>query len=573
MSGLVTALPLQEAAGSSDAGRELISQLTAAMSPCTRRSLLYRFEGHGLTVQMDGYLADGATAAGEEGNPAERVAEVYRREGRAGVERLDGSFVILIADERERTAYLWTDRYATRPAYWAKAGGYLLIAPEVKCFAGVEGVDRGIRPGSLIAMTLNACLVDHHTYWRGVSLLGPASRLTVRNGKYEIVQYWQRSYQPDSSKDGPTAEQVAEAYTDAVRRHVSCFSRPVVALSGGHDSRVILAACRRAGLNVDAITWGVDGLTDANADFQTGRQVAAAAGCAHTIRLMRLDEFPRHVERVVWLTDGMVGHIGAHPEGDLVFRELAEKHDAVIVGNHLLDGGKFVRSLNEGLHQVSLNFGHGLLLARCLMRRDRAGDIVRDYLDQRRELLASLGGLTEPNEIKDVLYWRARFPRLIASQSPVYRSHIEYVSPLMDAKVVALDVHCSVWDRSDKHLISDLLPRSFPEAYGVPVAERHSRANWRQRLSEMGPAQRYIAETILEPLRSFDEWFDPRAVRAWLALAMAEARGAPWPAGTGTVGRWASSLRANVFRQTVKARRVVNLLTLKLWFARFASGG
>ena len=120
----------------------------------------------------------------------------------------------------------------------------------------------------------------------------------------------------------------------------------------------------------------------------------------------------------------------------------------------------------------------------------------------------------------------------------------------MDAKVVGLDVHCNIWDRSDKHLISDLLPKSFPEAYRVPVAGRHSRVNWRERLAEMGPTQRYIVETILEPLKSFDEWFDPRAVRAWLGMAAAEAREARWPAGTGTLGRWASTIRAGCYRQT-----------------------
>ena len=92
-------------------------------------------------------------------------------------------------------------------------------------------------------MILNASLVDQHTYWRGVSLLGPASRVVVRGGRVEFARYWQRWYQPDESRKEPTAEQVAEAYTDAVARHVSKFSRPVVALSGrarfaGHSDGV-----------------------------------------------------------------------------------------------------------------------------------------------------------------------------------------------------------------------------------------------------------------------------------------------------------------------------------------------
>jgi len=595
--GLVRAMPLSEMGSLVVAAEELTGQMRRRLAPSARPSTEHRHSEDHVTVSFDGYLADGLGPAGGGDNPAARVAEVYRREGPAGVERLEGSFVIQLADARERATHVWTDRAGSRPVFWAKVGDYVLIAPEVKCFAAVPGVDRAIVPGSLASMLLNAALMDEHTYWWGVRLLGPASRLTIQDGAVRVDRYWRRRYCEAGKR--PTTEQVQEAYTDAVARHVSRFRRPVVALSGGYDSRAILAACRRAGLSVDAVTWGVDGLTEADADFQTGRQVAAAlgvhpktleshrrghssicgagatrvlgctAGNMHTVRLMRLEEFPRNVERVVWLTDGLAGHVGAHPEGDAVARELAEKHDALIVGNHLLDGGKFVRSLDEGLHQAGLNFGRGLSLLRCLLRRGRREEVVRDYLDQRRSLLDSLGKLDDPNEVKDVLYWRTRCPRLIGSQAAVYRQHLEYVSPLLDARVSELDVSCTAWERADKHLISERLHEAFPEAYTVPVAVRHSRADWRRRLDELGPTQRYIVQTLLEPLRAFDEWFDPNAVRAWLGMAVAEAQRADWPAGMGPLGRLAWQLRTGFYKHTVKARRVINLLTLKLWFSQF----
>jgi hypothetical protein len=37
----------------------------------------------------------------------------------------------------------------------------------------------------------------------------------------------------------------------------------------------------------------------------------------------------------------------------------------------------------------------------------------------------------------------------------------------------------------------------------------------------------------------------------------------------GPIGRLAWQLRTGYYKHTVKARRVINLLTLKLWFSQF----
>jgi hypothetical protein len=98
---------------------------------------------------------------------------------------------------------------------------------------------------------------------------------------------------------------------------------------------------------------------------------------------------------------------------------------------------------------------------------------------------------------------------------------------------------------------------AFPAAFAHPLNRHHSRVDWSSRLRAMGPAARFVVETLLEPDASFDEWFDRRAVEAWLARTTGHRARPPLPL------RW----RAALLSRLSKPRLAVNLLVLKLWLA------
>ncbi len=522
----------------------------------------------GLSVFVEGYL----TVRFGERAPAEAAATVargYREEGEEVVRHIDGSFLIVIVDEDDRKVLVCTDRAGTIPAYYARVDHALIVAPELKCFAELDAVDRSIAAGSLASMFLNGSLIEEHTYWQGVKTLPPAHRMCVADGRIDATRYWSQTFPKEPTHPPPTFEDFGATLCEAVRRHVSRFERPVLGLSGGLDSRVLLGAMRTAGLGFSAVTWGFDRLDMPGSDYQTGIEVAKRLGISHETRPIDINPLPDHVERVAWLTDGLTGHLGNFPEGTALAREIAETGDALVVGNHAFGRCGGARSLEDALHGAAgINRMKRRGLLRFLLRRDRCQEVIQGY-DQQLDLLLSRRPELSYPDLGDTLTLDTWMSAYIMSQARVHRQEISYVSPFLDVEVFDRVSGLSAPHRDKKRYLAEAGPKLFPEEFAVPLNRKHSRGDWQRRLREPGKLQRCIVETLLDPEPGFDAWFDRASIRAWLADGMPEGRSAAWPATTSLVDRLALRLTALRHRRDFKYRVVFNLLTLKLWFGLF----
>ncbi len=519
-------------------------------------------------VVLEGYLASDVPGPRHDHNDAERVAELLHR-GPGASEQLSGSFVLVVVDRVARTVTLWTDRAGTRPSFIAVCGERVVVAPELKCFRGLPGVDDTLVPGSLAAMALNGALLNEHTYYRGVRLLGPARRATITTQGVRVDRYWQRSFQIDAGRRPPTAAEVAQTLCDATRRHLAPFRRPVLALSGGLDSRLLLAAARRSGLHLPAVSWGFDHIDDPGSDCQVAGELARQGSTSHRLLRLDVDALADHAERIVYLTDGLTGHLGNYVEGEQTARTLAAEFDAVVRGDEVFDGYPPVPSRASALEHLGVKVGKRLWWLRFLLKRDVRRAVLDDYAAQCQGLLDTVPAAVSPSDVTDILYPQNRFPRVIASQSPVFRAHLDVVCPLMDSALVDLVLPCTRTQRAEKRYILECVRTEFPAEFALPLAAQHSRTSWRSRFRRLGRVQHYFVETLLEPLASFDAWFDRTAIRAWLEHALAEGPRAPWPTDSARLAKPLARTRAYLLRPTFKERVVANLVALKLWFKLF----
>ena len=72
------------------------------------------------------------------GSPAE-IVHSYVREGESALERLDGSFVLYLADGRSQSTILATDYLGSRPMYYSQGSGGIFFGPELGMFSGLPG--------------------------------------------------------------------------------------------------------------------------------------------------------------------------------------------------------------------------------------------------------------------------------------------------------------------------------------------------------------------------------------------------------------------------------------------------
>jgi hypothetical protein len=534
-----------------------------------------------VSVLIDGFLSGGDSAepAGigdGRDRHAQRVVEAYRAGGEAALESLQGSFVIVLVDHVRDRVVVLTDKSASRPIYVGQNDSVFLAAPEPKAFHAVPGMCGDILPGSVLSLALNAFLFGEFSYWRNVELLGPARVLVACGGEVSKQRYWKPVF---DYRDPPGTGELGVAVRECLVGHLEHFERPALALSGGVDSRVILAVLRRAGLDVDTVTWTYDESEGASADFAVGHRVARAAGFRNEQHRLSNDKLPAQASRIVYASDGLSGFLGAFADREALAERLAGKYDALIFGDQCYRGEWEIHSQADALERVGVRIGPRVSLVRFLMRREAAEASLTDYRRQIESLLGDAEDCPAPHDLHDRLYWQVRVPRLLTGPKALWRMHLEALSPLLDAPMLNLAARLPVERRAHKTYLREGLRDLAPDLARLEFSSVHSRTKWRRIFKESGELPRFIVETLLDPLPAFDEWFDRASIEMWLKTRLVEARthrastsqetGHPGLRGGNVLTRLSRRARSLWVNRAFNPRVVINLLTLKLWFGHF----
>jgi asparagine synthase (glutamine-hydrolysing) len=260
-----------------------------------------------LAVWLDGEIYDFGALVGKINvteNVTVTVAALYRRHGLEFFKTTDGVFAAVIYDRERMELNLVTDRYGLRRLYvwkgrnlvWASALRTFLVLPEF-----VPKVDLK----SLMDFMDLGYITEEKTWFSDVTLLPSGSVLTwdiqANNGKETRYWWWDEIKLLGGCVDeDEIADELGDLFIRAVQKRMRPGERIGSELSGGLDSRAIVAAISRSARNVPTLTVGKDGC----ADRVIAGQAAAAAGIVN--RQFSLTEsnwlLPRF--RGVWLTDG-----------------------------------------------------------------------------------------------------------------------------------------------------------------------------------------------------------------------------------------------------------------------------
>lgn len=527
-----------------------------------------------VSVLMDGFLSneiphDNAGTAAD-GDQAAFVARTFQEKGPAGLESLSGSFVLVIVDHAHDRVVALTDRSGSRPMFVGDNGELVLLAPEPKAFRPIAGMTDEILPGSILSLALNAFLFGESSYWRKVTLLGPARTFEIDAGGATCRRYWTPTFRKRST---PSPDELEHAVRQCVVNQLRHFQRPVLALSGGVDSRVILATARRAGLKLPTVTWTYDAAEGPQADFAVGRRIAEVAGVPNEQHRLSDRKLAEQASRIVYGSDGLAGYLGAFADRECLAQSLAERYDAIVFGDQCYRGEREIRTAADALERVGVRMGPRVSLVKFLMRPDAARACLTDYRRQIDALLADIGESEPPHDLHDRLYWQVRVPRLLTGPKALWRMHLEVLTPLLDVPMLNLAERLPVEQRAEKTFLREGLRAMAPDLASAEFSTVHSRTKWKRILRETGDLPRYIVETLLDPLPAFDEWFDRAAIEIWLKSRVAEARARRDSVVStgGPFARMRRRIQSTWVNRAFNARVVINLLTLRLWFHHFGS--
>ncbi|QLH81129.1 asparagine synthase-related protein [Halosimplex pelagicum] len=175
---------------------------------------------------------------------ARTCAREYAKHGLGFVERLDGEFAGLVYEPAAGTVSLFLDRLGARPLYYAVAGDSIAVSTNVQTVPVVPGFEPRFDERALAEYVYSRRTLGTETPIEGVEQLPPATTLTydIDTGDTERRTYWEPRHRPVDEPLSYFVRELAERFERAVADRTSDDREHGLLLSGGSDSRAVLAA-------------------------------------------------------------------------------------------------------------------------------------------------------------------------------------------------------------------------------------------------------------------------------------------------------------------------------------------
>lgn len=173
---------------------------------------------------------------------AEVIIYAYLEWGHACVSRFNGMFAFAIWDARDESLFLARDRLGIKPLYYADTPAGFAFASEIKALLAIPNLKREVDPGALDQFMTFLWTPDPKTVFRGISKLRPGHYLVFRNGRAELIEYWDLRFEEDSAiSEAEWIDRVREQIARSVRAQMLADVPLGAFLSGGVDSSAIVA--------------------------------------------------------------------------------------------------------------------------------------------------------------------------------------------------------------------------------------------------------------------------------------------------------------------------------------------
>jgi hypothetical protein len=270
------------------------------------------------------FHADGIAPGGE---PS--LLQYYQQFGASKLAReLEGFFTIVIADANKRALFVITDFVGSCHCYQRACRDFVAISGSSLLLAAIAPVQ--LDPIGCQEFLHTGAIYEERTLYREVRKLQPATVFRFAGGSTKKQErYWQvNDLQPESLDGDNAADKLWHVLSSAAVRVGRKFRRPVCDLTGGYDSRAVVAAFLGAGVPFSTVVSGPED----SADVRVSRALAELANLPH-LHISAADA-PRfsEIKEALSVTDGEYNLV-EYANILRTHRQLAQQFDISINGS------------------------------------------------------------------------------------------------------------------------------------------------------------------------------------------------------------------------------------------------
>ncbi len=264
-------------------------------------------------------------------------------------QHLEGFFAIAIGDGRSREVSVLTDIVGSCHCFAAEWEHG--IALSTSSFALASMTRASLDPIGCQEFLRTGIIYEDRSLYREVRKLGPASvHLFSSTGPSHSNPYWSMAgLDPDRFRGREAVARVGEELVRTAHLVADAFPKPVCDLTGGYDSRAVVAAFLRAGVPFETVVSG----NEDSPDVVVSNQLARLAGIKHTRSSGSEPVTWELVKRAFTVTDG---------ECDLAeYARVLRNHEGLLK--------RFDISVNGSFGEVARGYWWELLVPRVGARR------------------------------------------------------------------------------------------------------------------------------------------------------------------------------------------------------------
>jgi asparagine synthase (glutamine-hydrolysing) len=223
---------------------------------------------------------------------------------------LNGRFHGLLIDRTRGTATLFNDRYGMHRLYFHESKDAFLFGAEAKAILAVCPEVRTADPQSVGEFIACGCVMENRTIFRGVTALPSAAAWVFQAGSLQRrdTYFHPREWETEEPMEAePFYRSLRDAFAANLGRYFTGHNRIGISLTGGLDTRMIMAWRQAAPNSLPCYTFG--GMFRDCHDVKVARRVADLCRQPHQVIPVDyefLSRFAHYAERSMLLAEGGV---------------------------------------------------------------------------------------------------------------------------------------------------------------------------------------------------------------------------------------------------------------------------
>jgi asparagine synthase (glutamine-hydrolysing) len=244
----------------------------------------------------------------ESNAPVEVILEAYIDEGIDAVGDIIGHACFAIVDTRRKKLFLVRDRLGVRPLYYHYTNGTLYFASEIKAILALNPAHFDVNREAIIDYLTFQYSLDDKTLFSGIKKVQPGCYLEwnyFSDSLPQIERYWRLNFTADfHHTETYFLEETRSFIEESVRLNLSGVGSLGVYLSGGLDSSTVASFASRIKSDVPFQTFCGKYIESRDYDeSEYARCVAELAKSIHKEIVIRADEFPDLIKKIIYLMD------------------------------------------------------------------------------------------------------------------------------------------------------------------------------------------------------------------------------------------------------------------------------